>query len=315
MRKRETAWLVFCLSCFLFSLGCASGRSRVPSLIKALKHKDPQVRVDAAKALGELGPSAEPAIPALLETLKDNKSAVFLAAAKALVQVGTKSVEALALTMREENAWFRCRAAEVLGMFGPLGGKAVPTLIKALEDHDLCVHDNAAESLGKIGKDAVPALLDALKITRPDVRKGAAKAIAGMDEPLRKAALASLLEVFKSEDEYARGEATMALVEIGEPAVSAVLACLKEENPRLRERAIALLGEIVPKSRESVLPLLAAFKDPARIVRLKAAVVLGRMGDWNPEILPVLLPYLRSGDLAVRRGVIEAIGNMGPAGE
>ena len=68
------------------------------------------------------------------------------------------------------------RAAIALGKIGP---DAVPALIEALKDKDKEVHRLAVYALGQIGpaaKDAVPAL-KALSETEPSVRRSVAKAL------------------------------------------------------------------------------------------------------------------------------------------
>ena len=64
-----------------------------------------------------------------------------------------------------------------MGGIGPAAKDAVPALIKALKDKDFNVRRSAAAAVGKIGpaaKDAVPALIEALKDKDIYVRIGAA---------------------------------------------------------------------------------------------------------------------------------------------
>ena len=46
-------------------------KTRVGKLTKLLSHPDPNVRTDAAKALGRIGPEAKDAVPTLSSALKD----------------------------------------------------------------------------------------------------------------------------------------------------------------------------------------------------------------------------------------------------
>src|SRR3954451_24871524 len=109
----------------------ASTHSRVdelplPELVKPLKHPAPAVRLDAAAALGRLGPKAGPAVPALAEALSD------------------------------EDLYVRRLVPLALGDIG--AGAAVPGLIEALGDEDEGVRRRAAVALGEIGPEAAPAL-------------------------------------------------------------------------------------------------------------------------------------------------------------
>src|ERR1700730_16453617 len=100
---------------------------------------------------------------------------------------------------------------------------AIPALIEALADEDAWARDWASTALGKIGKAAVPALLEALK------------------------------------DGQARGQAPRALGEIGAPAAAATPALtefLKGEDLALQLVAAEALGKIGPSAQAAVPALL-----------------------------------------------------------
>jgi len=63
------------------------GLVAVPVLWAALRDDNPDVRVAAAAALGQMGPSARPAAPALRAALDDEDGAVRRAAAAALADL------------------------------------------------------------------------------------------------------------------------------------------------------------------------------------------------------------------------------------
>ena len=151
--------------------GCSEEQKikwEVNKQIRRIKSKNVEVRVDAAEALGQIGPAA---IMALIQALKDKgDSSVRYWPAKALAQIGPKAkaaVPALAQALKDEDEWVRANAAEALGRIGPEAKAAVPALIQALKNEDvLRVRWGAAEALGQIGpaaKQAVPALAQALK--------------------------------------------------------------------------------------------------------------------------------------------------------
>src|SRR5262249_33445334 len=74
----------------------------VPSLTKSLGSGNPRVRLEAAHALGILGPVAKDALPLLVEALQS------------------------------EDASLRKQAASALGQFGVPGADAVPALVRVL---------------------------------------------------------------------------------------------------------------------------------------------------------------------------------------
>jgi hypothetical protein len=125
----------------------------VSGLIKALTYqKSEQVRVDAAKALGELKDThaVEPLIAATLKhpnpyvlNLNTRKAAI-----NALGEIGdARAVEPLITAL--QNLILRDEAAESLRKIG--GTRAVELLVAALEDDNNYVQEIAAETLGKIG--------------------------------------------------------------------------------------------------------------------------------------------------------------------
>ena len=68
--------------------GCETQEQEVKKLIKALQHKNSQVRRAAASKLGEIGEDAKDAVPALIQTLQDPKGVGRGTIAKALGQIG-----------------------------------------------------------------------------------------------------------------------------------------------------------------------------------------------------------------------------------
>jgi hypothetical protein len=76
------------------------GRAAVPSLVQALKNRDPDVRKEAALVLARIGPDAFQAVPDLTALLDDENEEVRKAAARALGQIGPDAAEAVPALMR-----------------------------------------------------------------------------------------------------------------------------------------------------------------------------------------------------------------------
>jgi HEAT repeat protein len=89
------------------------------------------------------------------------------------------SVPSLVKTLKEDqNPDMRYWAAESLGKFGPEAQPAVPDLIAALKDESKMVRMGVAYALGEIGSaDAVPALQEAGKDPEKEVRDAAAHSL------------------------------------------------------------------------------------------------------------------------------------------
>jgi len=216
----------------------------VPDLITALKDEDWHVRWRAAWALEEIGfekvpldgrvlallilkkiddavAIGEPAVPDLITALKDEDRGVRERAAEAIGKIGVndEQFETIVRMLKEGETWWeREGAAMALGELKNV--KAVPDLIAALKDKDWYVRWRTAEALEKIGFDKVP--LDGRVLA---------------------------LLILEKTDE---------VVAMGEPAVSGLIAALKNEY-WVRERAAWALEKIAEKLFEKPIALVEQF--------------------------------------------------------
>ena len=181
----------------------------VPGLIKALDYeKDPSVRHDAVKALGEIGDKQS--VNPLIDLLNDRDSNLRRSVVVALGKIGDPSIiEALMTTLKDENA---------------------------------NVRHHSAVALGKIGKPAVRPLVEAaLKDENAAVRKAAAQALGKIDDL---SAIETLMAAFKDENSSVRKNAVVALTEIGEPARKPLESVLQDEDDVVQKAAAEALGKI-----------------------------------------------------------------------
>jgi hypothetical protein len=99
-------------------------------------------------------------------------------------------------------------------------------------------------------KDLVPALIESLKDSDPEVRQAAAATLAHVGRE----AVAPLVEVLKDKDRQIRANAAYVLGQIGTPAQEAVPALtkvLKDEDKEVRRRAAFALYLVVRHSQET----------------------------------------------------------------
>ena len=316
-------------------------RQDVEGLIKALKHKDFEVRKGAADALGKIGGTK--AVESLIGALRDEDRDVRMEAAKALGEIGNaRAVGPLINAMADKNTDVRKASekalVEIAGRIGPLAKAAVPVLTEALrsaEDKD--VRRSAALALAKIGpaaKSSVPALTMALGDDNPKVREASARALdkIGVDEETTRAALLKRLKdsnakVRKVAAAAIGGElgniytqverlkaaydwdAAARLAKIGKAAVPALVDTLNyqgRDSSFARGGAAEALGEI--GDTRAVEPLIQALKDKDYDVRRHAAEALGEIGDTRA--VGPLLQALKDKDDAVRRYGAEALGEV-----
>ena len=123
--------------------------------IEDLANLNGEIQLAAVEGLVRIG---QPAVASLLKALSAPYGDVRRAATEALVKIGQPAVALLLKVLTDPNSNIRRVAAEVLGNIGDQ--KATDLLLKALEDIDKGVGRAAAAALVKIGKPAVPRLVE-----------------------------------------------------------------------------------------------------------------------------------------------------------
>lgn len=174
------------------------GAAAVEPLVAMLTDDNKDVRINAARSLGEIRDAR--AVEPLVNALKDSDQLMRCRAAEALGKIGDiRAVESLVAALGDYNYWrtgesVQKNAVKALGEIsdasavGPLiavldghnseevvealvkiGNAAVEPLIAALRNNDSSVRRNAAITLGKIGDtQAATPLVDALGVNRFD---------------------------------------------------------------------------------------------------------------------------------------------------
>jgi HEAT repeat protein len=189
--------------------------------------------------------------------------------------------------LKSTNPEERAGAAQRLG--SGMQKKAVPPLIKLLEDESPQVRIAAIEALGAIGH---PASIEPLAF-----------------------ALSNLHKTAKSRSQRSTHEAEMmerealakALVAAGQPSVTPLLKSLESEDKEARRLAAQALGQI--KDSQAVEPLMRKLEDNRSDVRQAAALALGAIGD--PQAIGALIKAADGRDMETRRAAAEALGLLG----
>jgi HEAT repeat protein len=160
------------------ALGEMRGEAIVPALVQLLSDPEPKVARQVAMSLGRL--KAAEAVNGLIRLLGANSAETAGAAAKALGEIGDpKAAEALSQAVLNVNAERQVRedAAAALGKIG--GPAAVKSLVASLDDADVRIRWQAADSLGRLSsQEALLGLGRTLKDDKdPRVREVAANAL------------------------------------------------------------------------------------------------------------------------------------------
>ncbi len=272
-------------------------------------------RQQAVEALGYLGPAAKSAVPCLIQAIDPSRT-------------GDAKLD-------QANESLRQFAVEAIGRIGPAAAEAIPKLFPKTGDQKFeswrwnTLDLDRAGALGRIGKPAVPALIQALQGKDLELRIFATLALAAMrDEagltvPALIAALneptlalryhvvetlgrigpaaAPAVPVLKAKlerEDYSEEGIFLALERIGKPAVPALVEIFQQGvRGFLQPESMAPLVEVFlhlgTEAREAAPALLPHLTDKRPMIRASAAVALGAVAPETPGVVPALIEILK----------------------
>jgi HEAT repeat protein len=279
----------------------------VPTLAAAVTgDADPLVRRSAAVALGEMGSDAEAGQPALEKAVTDKQPEVRQNAAWALGRIGPGGVMALSRAMTDRDPLVVRDAANSLGLLKDKARPALLQLLAATQNPDTEVKKAALGVLvnlvGPTDRQAYAPLQAALTDRDVDVRRNAALALGNMGGEEASVAVGVLLEALQQKtDKELRQQAAAALKNIGPfagKAVNALRAALADSSdPGLRKIAALALGGLKTQAAAAVPDLLNTLANPKEVpaVRVEAAVALQAIGNVPAAkgSIPKLVTVLR----------------------
>jgi HEAT repeat protein len=230
-------------------------------------------RIEAATSLGEMGAKAGAATPFLVSMLREGAGLEVIPAALAqrFVPSGTSI-----LGTSSGTGVFNAEALSAQVALGRLGKPALPALLDAAKSETPGVRPRAVWALGVIKEPAATqALIAMLKDSKFPERVAVVEAIGLAGDPK---AVDPLLVVLRDGDPDVRQAAGEAIGRTGDPrAVDLLLVALKDETREVRAGAAAGLGHAA--DARAVEPLIAALQDTAWQVRSRAVEALGAIKD------------------------------------
>jgi predicted Zn finger-like uncharacterized protein len=267
-------------------------KANLPILLAKLKNEtSAQVRAEGANGLGLMGPDAQIAIPSLVKALADKDDDVRQFAGDALKSIGSPHADQVPRLLGYLDLPSADARAYVLAAITLLGGSedAVAPVLKATEDQDAKVRQQAMRALGKLAqtgtlpeKGARPPLDKGLRDADRRVRRSAAEAIT-TDLASVKADVPNLREL------------------------------LKNKEPEVGAAAAAALGRLGEKAKPAGPDLIAALAADDNNLRRACFVALKSIGADPVALVPHLRGGIKAEDADVRRAALEAAGQAGPA--
>ncbi|HEY8506384.1 MAG TPA: HEAT repeat domain-containing protein, partial [Gemmataceae bacterium] len=272
-------------------------------------------RVRAAEMLARAAPDrAGEAAAALTELLKDPRARRFALAA--LARLGVPHAEAAVPALREmlkgPGLAERQMAASLIGQIGPAARAAIPDLVELLKDRN--TSGTAVTALGRLGPDAVPALLGALESGEGQVRAEAVRALGMLGRDAR-AAAPHLAKLLLGDDAALREQAVSALGQIGGDAGAELARGLKDAAPARRRAAAEMLARLNWAARATLTELEQAAADADRLVRLTAARAAFQAGSRADAVVHSLAEGLKAEEPEQRRETASLVSGFWPLPE
>ncbi|MCL5037502.1 MAG: HEAT repeat domain-containing protein [Chloroflexi bacterium] len=256
-----------------------NGRKDVKYLMELIQDKDPDVRKQVIQYISDV--RYEEAVPSLINSLRDNDPDVRRDAAARLGSLGDKkTVPYLIQSLNDPEAQVREAAAEALGYIGVVS--AVEPLLRAKNISS----NTISNSLSRIGSDALPQMLNAMKNGNSTTKIMIINALRSIhnEEVVR-----VLQEALHDSDKDVSMTAKQVLSNMKESyALPAVIALLKDSDSSIKLAAINTLGN--SKDKRAVAALFSWLNDKDPTIRKEAAETLLRKGTTEklPELIKVI---------------------------
>jgi HEAT repeat protein len=293
-------------------LGAVGGGEAATALMEALKDEpDEWLRSELVQALGR---TKDPrAVEPLIGSLDDKSEVVRAMAAEALGGLGDpRAVEPLIEFVSSPKAWNRHRGIIALGEIGDR--KATDTLCKIAneiprgrDDWDCMGHRRwATQTLGKMGDPrAVPHLIRLLEDEDESVRAYAAVSLAQIGDAR---AVEPLVAMLATDEDHALEAFAVAGKKGGSESMrSRLVRELQRPDGKIRASAATALGKLRDKAAVQMLTAGLTENDPS--LRYSCALALASIGD--SQAVPSLVAALTDTNTTVRLGVIRALGELG----
>ncbi len=242
------------------ALSAPTEEGRIEALIRVLKGDDLPAAFEAVEVLATMGPRVVPRLATEMHRTRNN----WLIGAT-LVRMGSVAVPPLIELLEQAD---EATAVDCIYLLGAIRDRrAVPTLIRYLEDPRQKVRMYAVTSLLQIGGPrAVEAVLGRLTREGPDLS-------GYIQESLIRFArkdVEPVIQSLTSPDPRVRRETAYLLGELGDPlAVEPLARLLDDPDPVVRKNACYALGALAP-----------ATGDPGWVVR----ALVARLGDPDGDV-------------------------------
>ena len=181
------------------------------------------------------------------------------------------------------------------------------TLVSQLGDTEMSRRTDAAKALVKMGPEAIDALTGGLSDENPRIREMSVWTLSEIKTPAARV-VPAIISSLTDPEETIRVVGSVALQNLGEPAVPYLIDALTAPSAEIRLNAAYALGEIGMPLGTIVPALIDTLTDPEWNVRRLVVRALVRIG--TPAV-DSLIPALNSPDQDLRRMAERALNDIG----
>jgi len=276
----------------------------VNALVAALGDSRTDVKAEAAAALGQIG--AVQVAPVLAQTLVTNRTGATAELQLALRRLGAPAISALAPALSSDNAETRRLATEILAGIG--SRQVVGPLAMRLGDSSPAIRRLAAETLGSMTEDVLtaastPEVVDQMLAALGDhnwhVYHAVQEALARIGRP----AVPALINKLATGDLRSKYMAQQALVKIRIPAINPLIGALSSPQADVRHWVATTLGNIGPSV---IAPISNLLNDPTQPTEARAAAIRA-LGYTKSLSVTDLLKAITATQPEVRIALLRAI--------
>lgn len=314
----------------------------VKPLTALLKSSNWQVQVNAARALGDIGPLAKDAVPAMLASIKTHTSNLHWEVRDALPKIGPAALpeisRALQGAARDDGTSYVSTINQSLAKFGPSAQRIAPSAVRFLYDgantaslgafqkmgpacapaicdgliKDKSIAYGAMEALSSYGKAAVKPLAAVLANKSNQARRDAAWIFSELKPTDITAAIPDLVLHLKDPDADVADSCQKALKRIGSAATAEVSQLLNDSNKAVISRAHELLQGYGTGAKAAIPTLTKQLSDSYGLKRSVAAGTILSTDASNPAAVKVLEDLFNSKSHYERAWATNACAKAGP---
>jgi HEAT repeat protein len=298
------------------------GDSVVPGLIAALKARNPEIRTHCVKLFREFQARESEFIPPVIDALQDEHFSVRKEAATTLGICGGKYndiiLPALLGAMKDSVAEARAAACEAVGRRGRMSNEIDQALRAGMSDSMPIVRLEAAKAFWWLTYDAqvvVPVLSGVLPTQEGwqaayalgNIGTAAAPAVSALIEALKREKVPRAFRTPPS--------SSIALGQIGEPAIPALTEVLDDPRPEVRLAALLAFNFMGEHAAGAMSELTKLLKDGETEIRNVAAITLAGAGAEGSAVFASLKECLYAEDIYLRSTAAALLRKIAPEQE